>query len=148
MKCLLIETIDKRKFLTHEENFSKLTEFSKIFNAEISLVKIENGNILELDELVAAICNQTETKVTFEKLPEKTTRSRTEILELASKIHNYIINQCINKKLINLKDLKNKFDNVTTAAICNHIRRAKDTLASRGYKFKKIGAGIYQVINK
>lgn len=51
MNCLLIETKDKRKFFTHEKNFIQLIEFSKAFNAEISIVKLEEGSVLELEEL-------------------------------------------------------------------------------------------------
>ena len=57
MKCLLIQTKDKRKFFTHEKNFVQLIEFSKTFGAEISMVKLEEGPILELKELAPAICD-------------------------------------------------------------------------------------------
>lgn len=149
MKCLLIETADKRKFFTTEKNLPHLVEFSKTFNAKISLVKIENGNLLELDELAQAICNQNEekTKIVFEKIDTKS-KSRSDILNLASKIQAHIINQCITKQTINLKDLKKQFNNLSTAAICNHIRRVKIDLEARGYKFKKIAAGFYQISPK
>ena len=57
-KCLLIKTKDNRKFLTHEKNLNSLIEFSKTFGAEIFTVPIaQEFSILELKDLVAALCN-------------------------------------------------------------------------------------------
>ena len=57
MKCLLLETKDKRKFFTHEKNFLQLIEFSRTFNAEISVVKMEQTELLDLKDLAPAICD-------------------------------------------------------------------------------------------
>jgi hypothetical protein len=56
-QCLMIKIPDNRKFFTHEKYFPQLIEFSKIFSAEISVVKIEDDNILEFEELAPAMCN-------------------------------------------------------------------------------------------
>ena len=56
-QCLMIKTKDNRKFFTHEKYFPQLIEFSKTFGAEISIVKIQDNNVLDMDELVPAICN-------------------------------------------------------------------------------------------
>ena len=56
-QCLMIKTKDNRKFFTHEEYFPQLIEFSKTFGAEISIVKIQDNNILDINDLAPAICN-------------------------------------------------------------------------------------------
>jgi hypothetical protein len=53
----MIETTDRRKFFTHEKNFPMLIDFAKTFNAEISVVKLEEGQILDLAELAPALCD-------------------------------------------------------------------------------------------
>ena len=53
----MIKTKDNRKFFTHEKYLPQLIEFSKTFGAEISVVKIKNSDILDLNDLAPAICN-------------------------------------------------------------------------------------------
>lgn len=152
MKCLLIETKDKRKFFTHEKNFIQLIEFSKAFNAEISTVKLESGHVLELEELAPAICDSDYKKsdVQYEVLETKicNVRSREEILRVAEKVKKYISEQFQKRNTVSLKDLKNKFKKheLTDAALCNHVRRVKSELEKDGLKFLKIGAGQYKAI--
>jgi len=54
-KCLMIETPDKKKFFTPQKNYNKLIEFANGFNCEISTVKLEEGQILDLIPLADAI---------------------------------------------------------------------------------------------
>jgi hypothetical protein len=155
MKCLLIETKDKRKFFTHEKNFPQLIEFSKTFNAEISTVKLTEGPILELEELAPAICNpdykKNDVKYTIVKtstpVPKIKKRSRIEILQIADKVKKYLNEQFKNRNEVSLKELKNKFQKceLTDTALCNHIRRVKSDLEKEGFKFLKLGAGKYKV---
>ena len=53
----MVKTKDNRNFFTHEKYYPQLTEFSKAFGAEISVVKIKDGEVLDLVELAPAICN-------------------------------------------------------------------------------------------
>jgi hypothetical protein len=53
----MIKTKDRRKFFTHEKNYLPLIEFSKVFNAEISIIKAKDAEVLDLDELAPAICD-------------------------------------------------------------------------------------------
>lgn len=160
MNCLLIETKDKRKFFTHQKNLFQLIEFSKAFNAEILVVKLEEGSILELDELAPAICDPTykKTNVQYkiigapmtpvaETTTEINTRNRTDILKIAHKVKKYINEQFQNHNTVSLKDLKKKFKEykLTDGALCNHIRRVKSELEKEGVKFLKLGAGQYKV---
>lgn len=152
MNCLLIETKDKRKFFTHEKNFIQLIEFSKAFNAEISIVKLEEGSVLELEELAPALCDPgyKKPKVQYEVIETKMStegRSRTEILRIADKVKKYVNEQFQNRNIVSLKELKKKFKRykLTDAALCNHVRRVKSELEKEGFKFLKLGAGQYKV---
>lgn len=62
MQGLLIETSDKRKFFTHLKNEKQILEFSKIFDAKVSKIKIKNEKVLEIEELVSAICSSVKGK--------------------------------------------------------------------------------------
>lgn len=153
-KCLLITTKDKRKYLTHEKYFPQLIEFSKTFNAEISVVKLEGGEPpppLELEDLAPALCDNNykgrrfdyevlETKIAQENRPRK------KILRDASRIKRYIISRFQMGQVVSLKELRKKFRRygLTPAALCNHVRRAKAELNCLGYEFIKSGAGEYQ----
>lgn len=152
MKCLLIETKDKRKFFTHEKNFVQLIEFSKTFNAEISVVKMEKGPLLDLEELAPAICDAGYKKqeINYEIIETKLSKSgqaRPNILKTANKINKYILDRFSSRASVSLKDLKRKFKQceLSDAALCNHIRRAKKQLEGQGLTFVKTGAGMYEV---
>ena len=153
MKCLLIETKDNRKFFTHEKNFVQLIEFSKAFNAQISLVKLQEGEILEFEELAPAICDaeykkpEARYEIIEIKTPIEGIRSRAEILQIAEKVQKYIKEQFQNHKIVSLKELKNKFKKygLNDSSFCNHIRRVKLNLEKEGLKFVKISAGQYKV---
>lgn len=59
MRCLLIQTKDNRKFLTHSKNYKHLLEYIKTFKAKAFLVKIDNAQkILDLNKLVSALCDK------------------------------------------------------------------------------------------
>ena len=153
MKCLLIETKDKRKFFTHEKNFVQLIEFSKTFNAEISTVKLEQGKVLELEELAPAICDPgyQKPKAQYKLLETKlatTKRSRTNILKTADKIKKYISDRLRSRNPVSMKELKKKFrrHKLTDAALCNHVRRVKQELEKEGFKLERIGSGAYKVV--
>jgi hypothetical protein len=151
MKCLLIKTRDKRSFFTDEKNYSQLSEFSKTFNAEISIVVAENAKLMDLSELTRAFCDSSyKTDISEYKEVGKNlqlnTRKRTDILKIAEKVKKYITRQFITYKPVSLYDLKNKFQNLTSAALCNHVRRVKQELELQGYKFTKSSAGTYKAI--
>lgn len=153
MKCLLIQTKDKRKFFTHEKNYVQLIEFSKTFNAEVSIVKLEQGTILELEQLAPAICDPAYKKpnAQYEVIETKMAtenRTRADILKIACKVKKYVSEQFSNRNSVSLKELKRKFKKhkLTDAALCNHVRRVKQEFEKDGFKFEKIGAGTYKVV--
>lgn len=153
MNCLLIETKDNRKFFTHEKNLIQLIEFSKTFEAEISMVKIEEGPVLNLEELAPAICDSQYDKnyVTYEiikpNLTAAKTSNRKNMINSASKIRNHILEQFKKREIVSVQNLKNKFkNNLSDSAFYNHIRNAKKELEQIGLSFEKIKPGHYRVI--
>lgn len=153
MKCLLIQTKDKRKFFTHEKNYVQLIEFSKAFNAEVSIVKLEQGVVLELEQLAPAICDPSYKKpnAQYEVIETKLAtegRTRTEILKVAGKVKKYVSDEFQKRNSVSLKELKKRFKKhkLTDAALCNHIRRVKQELEKEGFEFEKTGAGTYKVV--
>lgn len=149
MNCLMIETKDKRKFFTHEKNFPMLIDFAKTFNAEISVVKLQEGQILDLADLAPALCDATykRPKSNYEILETKLSpqhHTRDSILKTSEKIQAYITERFQAGEAVSLSDLKEKFRKykLTTACFCNHVKRAMDAM---NVDFDKMGAGKYKV---
>ena len=152
MNCLMIETKDRRKFFTHEKNFPQLIDFAKTFDAEISVVKLEEGQVLELTELAPALCDAgyRRPRSSYQLLETKLaprSNSRSSILRNAEKIQGYVMERFLNGDVVCLSELKEKFrkHKLTTACFCNHIRRAMDDLKKEGIVTEKIGAGKYKI---
>lgn len=150
MKCLLIETKDKRKFFTHKKNLMQLSEFSKTFDSNIFLVELKNGKVLELEDLAKAICNseydsieQDYTIISNIKSKEsKTPKSE----KIGSKIQEFIKKELIEKRPISIRKIKSKFKkhSISDATLYNKMRKVKNDLEKKGYKFLKIKTGVYK----
>ena len=154
MQCLLIKTRDNKKFFTHEKNYNYLIEFSKTFNAEISVVKVKQGtSLLELWEIPKVLCKQTpetEQEENYRIIKVKMTgkkESRQSILQKASKINTYIKEKLVSGESISLQQLRQHFNRykLSTATLCNHVARVKKELEKKGYKLIKIKAGEYKI---
>jgi hypothetical protein len=150
MKCLLIETKDKRKFLTHEKNFAQLIEFSKQFKANISLVKTTSSEILELEELAPAICDATYKKnnIEYQIIEDKITCINSNKVKTSDKIQASLKKQLLKRKSVSLKALKTKYKNfnLSDAALCNIYKKTRESLEQEGYRVVKTGAGEYKVL--
>lgn len=57
-ECLMLETPDQKKFFTPKRNYNKILEFANSFNCEISVVKLQEGEVLDLIPLAAAISSE------------------------------------------------------------------------------------------
>ena len=155
-RCLMIKTKDQRLFFTHEKNYPQLIEFSKTFDAEISVVRVTEAPILELGELAPAICEPADTNQTlpqYKLIKVKTPcvlRKRPNILHTANRVKNYIVQQFLEGKVVSLSDLRKKFkkDNLNTSTLCNHIARVKTELEAKGTHIEKIGTGEYKISAK
>ena len=94
MKCLLIETKDKRKFITTSNNLKTLSQFIKIFEAKTSIINCDNDKILTLEQLISVFCGTS--------LPKAK-------IDIKAKINKYLETQKKNNIKITLKDLKERF---------------------------------------
>lgn len=148
-KCLLIETKDHRKFFTHEKNFPQLIEFSKTFDATISLVKVEEAPILDLEELAPAICDAAyrKPKVEYQIVERKLAKtiSREKMLKVAAKIREYIEGRLLSRRTVSLRDVRKRFAryHLSTAALCNHLSHVRRKLEEKGYAVEKVAGGTY-----
>jgi hypothetical protein len=141
MKCLLIETKDSRKFFTQEKNLPQLIEFSKKFCANISLVNMIEGEVLSLDKLVLALCNSKYKNQANYVLIEKKINNKSKNKSIiSSKIKTAIRKKFISKKIVNIKELKNKYEKYgfSEKVIFNYIEKIKNDLECQGFNFVKI----------
>ena len=60
IKCLLLQTKDKKQFFTFVKNKKQLENYCRTFNAKMFVVKaeIENSSILDISKLVPALCDK------------------------------------------------------------------------------------------
>jgi hypothetical protein len=151
-KCLMIKTKDRRKFFTHEKNFRPLVEFSKVFKAEVSVVKVQEAEVLALCDLAPALCDPSyspgphpQYQVIKVKIPQSR-RLRQDILKNANRIRQQIRKKFIAGKELSLKQLCRDFTGLTSACLCNHMRMVREELEKEGYQFKKTGGGKYQKV--
>lgn len=151
IKCLMIETKDHRKFFTQEKNYPQLIEFSKAFDAELSIVKAKEVEVLDLVRLAPAICDNNykprkpEVEILEVKVSRSTHRSRSKILKTAKKIRQYVRNELLSGEALKLADVAKKFKryNLTLACFCQHVRAVREELEQQGKEIEKIGAGEY-----
>ena len=75
VKCLMIETKEKRRYFTLLGNKKNLAEYCRAFGAKMTIVKaeIERKQVLDLSNLVVALCdkNYSNGKIKFEQLKRK-----------------------------------------------------------------------------
>lgn len=60
IKCLLIETTDKKQYFTLIKNKKQLKEYCRAFKAKMFIVKaeIKKEQVLDLPKLVPALCDK------------------------------------------------------------------------------------------
>jgi hypothetical protein len=148
--CLLITTSDNRNLFTQKKHLNQLIEFSKIFGAEISIVKADNPEVLSLEDLAPALCDSTYTSnAAFEileyKLPKMAIKQR--FIKIASQIKQYIRESLLKGEVVELQSIITQFKKLklTPACFCNHFSKVRQELAAEGYAIEKIGGGKYQV---
>lgn len=147
-KCIMIQTPDQKKLFTYEENLPSIKEFSKLFNAKVSLVEVaEASSILNLDALAPALCERQNQKISYRHIRAKVSRDKKTVSKVAQKIRKYIKIKLMQGEIISLKTLTKRYRryNLTTACLCNHFKQTRSELAQLGYQFKKIGGGKYRI---
>ncbi len=155
--CLMIKTKDRRRFFTAEENYDRLVEFTKVFNAELSLVRVEEGEVLDIEALAPAICNASyrpAVKPKYElvevKIPQKARKlaKRGDLLGTAKKIKSYITAKFLAGDVVSLHDIQDHFrnDDLSISCLCNHVTRVRKELAVGGRRIAKLKAGEYRLV--
>ena len=150
MKCLLLELKDKRKFFTSEKNLYQLVEFCKSFQANISLVDVKNCVLMNLEELVFALCNNKingqnseyvfiENKLISKKKEDKKT--------IASKLKTFIRKKFLSKSVVDLFSIRNKFRKykISNTSLYNCLKNVKNDLEKEGYNIVKEKTGCYRI---
>ena len=152
----MIKTKDNRKFFTHEKNFVHLIEFSKTFDAEISVVKVTDYDtgLLELNELAPAICNPAyknkasyeliTTKIAhFKKISPEPPFKRKQIRGTAREVRLFIQEQFLSHSEVSVRLLLAKYPHLHISTLCNHIKGVMKELEITGHKITKLGRGKY-----
>jgi hypothetical protein len=147
MKCLMLSTKDNKKFFTDKKNLPELLEFSKLFGIEISEVKIQDAEILELDQLAIAFCVGNFSKKPLFEVTEiknpKSKKTRDNILSQAKQIKSFIKEEFLKGNPVCIQSVMQEFGNVTRACICMHLRTIIKELTAMGENINKIKHGIY-----
>lgn len=60
IKCLMLETSDKRRLFTLIGNYKQLVEYCKAFDAKMFIVRaeIKKSQVLSIPSLVVALCDR------------------------------------------------------------------------------------------
>lgn len=145
---LMIETKDQRKFFTYRRHLPQLIEFSKTFNAEISVVRTDEEP-LDMLSLAENLCsdNYEIHKPSFEiveiKVGQK--RSKKKLTHNAKIIRKFIQRELLAGKPVRLCGLMKRFKRygLTKPTFCNHFTAIRKELASQGFLIEKTGQGEY-----
>jgi len=134
MKCILLETKDKRKFFTYEKNLDSIQSFIQIFEVDVKKVKLKKGKILEIKDLIDCICNISNKKeeLEYEIIEEPIQKSN----KKSTTIRNFIYYQLLNNKKLSVKELKEKFKNynLCDATFYNYLKKTKELLKNQDDK--------------
>ena len=143
MKCLMIETKDKRRFFTSKSNFLQLNEFIKVFKPNVFIVEMKKGELLDIEDLANLLCDTEYKKdhdILYEVVKEvKIDQNKNSKID-TQKIREFIKKELINKKTISLKRVKERFKkyDLSDSTYYNQIKAVKTELSSRGFKFVKM----------
>lgn len=143
MKCLMIETKDKRVFFTSKSNFLQLNEFIKVFKPNVFLVDMKKGELLEIEKLANLLCDteyKRQENVLYDIIEEiKVDQNKGSKID-TQKIRDFIKKELISKKTISLKRVKEKFKkySLSDSSYYNQIKIAKQELSEKGFKFIKM----------
>ncbi len=141
----MLQTQDGRVFFTEKKNLLCLIDFAKSHKIRIAIVKTDKSNILDLKNLVSAICNSENFVVPkyqmIKEIYPKLDHSRDDLLKNAGKIRKHIKNLMLTGNTVSLEVLHSKFEdlNLTKACLCNHLSFVRKELAKEGYNVTKIG---------
>ena len=146
---LMIETKDKRKFFTYRENLPQLIEFSKTFNAEISVVRTDEAP-LDMLSLAENICGN-DCKIhkpNFEIVEVKIGKNSKNKHQHKSKIiKNFIQKKILAGKPMCLRELSERYEKyqLDNTTIYNYLTSVRKKLANDGFPTERVSRGVYQL---
>ncbi len=145
----MIETPDKKLF-TYKKNYPKLIEFSRTIGAGVSLVQVQQAEVLDIQQLATMLCAPQKgpndepeyillnTKIPRpgSKLREATGRARKR--EVANRVKSFVEAEFLVGNEVSLKGIRNKFKNygLSDSTLSNHIRTVKKAMEKKGRKIK------------
>jgi hypothetical protein len=145
MICLLVETVDKRKFLTSKKNLKALSEFYQRFGATIRLVEANGrGKLLSLDRLAEVICDpHTEPEgFSYDIVcadPYLDSKQQKRALDKTARTLEKLL---LSGKQVDLKKFADKIKMpLTSVRLC--INSLRTSLASAGKTVAAIKPGVY-----
>jgi hypothetical protein len=151
-RCLMIKTPEKRKYFTHEKNFAPLIEYSRMFQAELSVVRVREAEILDLPDLIPALCDTNYQPVTSNyrvlgvKIQNKPNRHSTR--QNAQLVRDYILDNLLKGRPMSLRCLCTRFGDLglSSTSLANQFRRVRDDLNYKGYDLGRDSGGVYNVV--
>jgi biotin operon repressor len=147
-QCLMIETPDQRRFFTHEKYLNQLVEFAHTFDAQVSVVRVEESEILDLAPLADALSDSdysasgpftlVEKKIEASPTPK---RSRT-----IAEIKDHVKNRFLSGDVVTLHDTLDLFrDQTSYAGLSTMLYKVRKELRDEGHEVEKVGAGRYRL---
>lgn len=157
--CLLIKTVDNRRFFTKIDHFPQLIEFSKIVGAQISVVKPVDDpiSVVSLEQLAKVFCDSmyTQGDVKYEVIEDKVIPPQTpstqeqgvrgRVLSQAKEVRKYISDSFLQGNVVSIWELKNKYKGLGMSCLRNHLCVVRNELTALGHKVDKHGTGCYKI---
>ncbi len=145
MNCLMITLKDKRKFITKKQYLNQLLEFSRTFNATLSIVATNEKKPLSLDQLAKEICDTNYRNENFKykiiKNLEKPKQDKNNII-FSSILQNIEKNKIFDSEKL-VKKYKKK--GIDAKNIYSQITKAKKHIKRIGMTLRKISKTQYEI---
>lgn len=164
-KVLMVEVKDgskTRRLFTPKKNHPYLIEFSRLYNARLVEVRVEQVEVLTLGALVDGLNNpEFQQEASFEELLDLTPlklpfcRASTARTALASdttaqgRIQSEIRRLLLGRKVVSNKDLIERFERegFSDSTIRRHFRIVRSVLEEEGHTLKKNGSGEWLIFD-
>jgi hypothetical protein len=152
-KCLMVKHGNKQYF-TDEKNYPMLIEFGKKFDAEISVVKVNEAELLiDLQTLAECLCNPdyipSKTEVNVEVLESRLLPKKKIIVEKEqskSTVEDEMEKLLRSGKPLAIAELYAKWQDIEDGdyqKVYNKFIKIKSTLIKEGYSIERVRKGIY-----
>lgn len=146
-KCLLVRTPDSRNLFVDLACRREADELAALFGTEAVLVRAAGVETLGPDGLVQAFCDGNFRQAAVYR-PVPSPRPRRAILAASHDIQDAIRSQLLAGQAVSLAGVRQAWQaqhGLTTACLCNHLKRAVRRLRQEGHAVVKTGRGRYQL---